>query len=51
MTINWTTIHVADLEKSLAFYNGLMGLPVAGRMGVPGHEIAMLAPTRAPSWS
>jgi len=44
MTINWTTIHVADLEKSLAFYNGLMGLPVAGRMGVPGHEIAMLGP-------
>ena len=44
MTINWTTIHVADIEKSLAFYNGLLGLPVAGRMGVPGHEIVMLGP-------
>ena len=44
MTINWTTIHVADIEKSIAFYHGLLGLPVAGRMGVPGHEIAMLGP-------
>lgn len=44
MTINWTTIHVADMAKSVAFYNGLLGLPVAGRMGVPGHEITMLGP-------
>ena len=38
MTINWTTIHVKDMEASLAFYHGLLGLPVAGRMGVPGHD-------------
>lgn len=44
MTINWTTLHVANMETSLAFYNGLLGLPIAGRMGVPGHEITMLGP-------
>lgn len=44
MTINWTTIHVADMEKSLAFYHGLLGLPVAERFGPPEHQIAMLGP-------
>ena len=44
MTINWTTIHVANIEKSLAFYHGLLGLPVAERFGPPEHEIAMLGP-------
>lgn len=44
MTINWTTIHVKDMEASLAFYHGLLGLPVAERFGPPEHEIAMLGP-------
>lgn len=44
MTINWTTLHVKDMDKSLAFYNGLLGLPVAERFGPPEHQIAMLGP-------
>ncbi len=44
MIINWTTIHVSDMQKSLDFYNGLLGLPVQQRMGGPGHDIAMLGP-------
>lgn len=44
MTINWTTIHVKDMEASLAFYHGLLGLPVVERFGPPEHQIAMLGP-------
>ena len=44
MTINWTTIHVKDMEVSLAFYHDLLGLPVAERFGPPEHQIAMLGP-------
>jgi len=42
MTINWTTLHIKDMDKSLAFYNGLLGLPVAERFGPPEHQITML---------
>ena len=44
MTFTWTTIHVRDLDQSLAFYYDLLGLPIQERFGPPGHEIAMLGP-------
>ena len=44
MTLTWTTIHVRDLDQSLAFYHDLLGLPIQERFGPPGHEIAMLGP-------
>ena len=44
MTFTWTTIHVRDLDQSLAFYHDLLGLPIQERFGPPGHEIAMLGP-------
>ena len=47
MTFTWTTIHVRDLDQSLAFYHDLLGLPIQERFGPPGHEIAMLGPEEA----
>lgn len=44
MTFTWTTLRVSDLDKSLAFYHTLLGLPIQERFGPPGHEIAMLGP-------
>ena len=44
MRFTWTTIRVRDLDKSLAFYHDLLGLPMQERFGPPGHEIAMLGP-------
>ena len=44
MKFTWTTIRVRDLDKSLAFYHDLLGLPLQERFGPPGHEIAMLGP-------
>ena len=44
MRFTWTTIRVRDLDKSLAFYHDLLGLPVQERVGPPGHESAMLGP-------
>ena len=48
MTYNWTTLRVSDLDKSIAFYNGLLGLPIAQRFGPPGHEIAMMGEADVP---
>lgn len=31
-----TTMNVSDMEKSLAFYRDLLGLPVAGQIGAEG---------------
>ena len=42
MKILWTTIHVSDLDRSIAFYNGLLDLPVVARFNGNGNEIAML---------
>lgn len=42
MTFLWTTLKIADLDRSLHFYHDLLGLPIAERFGPPGHEIAML---------
>ena len=44
MTFTWTTLRVSDLDRSLAFYHDLLGLPVCERFGPPGHQIAMLGP-------
>lgn len=42
MTFLWTTIQVADLDRSLAFYHDLLGLPLHERFQGTGREIAML---------
>ena len=44
MGILWATFQVNDMEKSLAFYNGILGLPVRERFTAPqdGAEIVML---------
>ncbi len=47
MELCWVTLHVSDMERSLTFYNGVLGLPVTRRFSpAPGTEIAMRA--RAP---
>ena len=42
MKFTWTTIQVSDLDKSLAFYRDLLGLPVVSRFQGGPNEIAML---------
>ncbi|MBR5468322.1 MAG: VOC family protein [Firmicutes bacterium] len=42
MNISWTTIFVKDIEKSLAFYNGLLGLPVAMKFYGEKQKLVML---------
>ncbi len=42
MTFIWTTIRVSDLDRSLAFYHDLLGLPLCERFFGTGNEIAML---------
>ena len=42
MTFVWTTIQVSDLDRSLAFYHDLLGLPLCERFHGTGNEIAML---------
>ena len=42
MKLLWVTLHVSDLEKSLAFYTDTLGMEVASRFGGAGHQIAML---------
>lgn len=41
MAFAHTTIHVTDLDRSIAFY-GRLGMGVSRRFGPPGHEIAFL---------
>lgn len=39
----WTTIQVADLDRSIAFYRDVVGLPLARRFGgAGGAELAFL---------
>lgn len=39
----WTTIHVKDLEESIAFYSDILGLQVTKRFPAgPGVEIAFM---------
>jgi lactoylglutathione lyase len=42
MKLNWVTIHVSDLEKSMYFYSELLHLEIAARFGSPDHQIVML---------
>ena len=42
MKFMWTTLPISDMEKSLAFYSGLMGLGPMAKMGSPAHQVVML---------
>jgi len=42
MKFMWTTLPVSNLENSLAFYSGLMGLGPMAKMGSPAHQVVML---------
>ena len=43
MRFVWTTVEVRDMEASLTFYTGVVGLSVKRRMNpMPGMEIAFL---------
>lgn len=44
----WVTLKVSDLERSLAFYNGLLHLEVAARFGDEHHQIVMLGEAQGP---
>ena len=40
MEICWTTIHVADMQRSKDFYGGLLGLPLSREMNHGKTQIA-----------
>lgn len=42
MKLNWVTIQVSDLQKSLSFYTNLLNLDIAERFGTSEHQIVML---------
>lgn len=42
MRLNWVTLHVSDMEKSMHFYSELLGLETAAKFGPPEHQIVML---------
>ncbi len=42
MNLTWVTLHVSDLEKSVAFYTQTLGMEEASRFGPEGHRIVML---------
>ena len=42
MKLCWTTIFVKDIEKSIAFYSGLLGLPVAMKHYGEAQKLVML---------
>ncbi len=42
MKVNWVTIYVSDLEKSLFFYTKLLNLGIAEKFGSADHQIVML---------
>ena len=42
MKLNWVTLKVSDLEKSLFFYTKLLSLEVAAKFGDENHKIVML---------
>lgn len=42
MKFTWTTLQVSNLDKSLAFYHDLLGLPIHSRFPAKSGEIAML---------
>ena len=42
MTFLWTTIHVTDMERSLAFYQEIVGLPLQRRARSGEKDLAFL---------
>ena len=42
MEFRWTTLTVMDIERSLKFYQEVIGLPLKGRFNPPGLQIAFL---------
>jgi len=42
MRFLWTTLSVSDFDKSLRFYQEVVGLPLKRRMDPPGMKIAFL---------
>ncbi len=48
MNFCWVTLHVKNLEDSLSFYHGILGMPVCSRHSGNGVEIAMLGEENQP---
>lgn len=44
----WTTLRISNMEKSLHFYNEILGLPVSSKHGGYGKEIVMLGGENQP---
>ena len=42
MKVNWVTLRVGELEKSLYFYTELLGIHIAAKLGDVNHQIIML---------
>lgn len=42
MKCSWITLHVSDLEKSLQFYQGILGMNIDNELVTPDHKIVML---------
>lgn len=48
MNFCWVTLHVGNLEDSLSFYHGVLGLPISSRYNGNGIEMAMLGEENQP---
>ena len=48
MNFCWVTLPVKDLESSLAFYNGVLGIPINRKHSGNGIEMAMLGEENQP---
>ncbi|MRN54722.1 VOC family protein [Paenibacillus monticola] len=48
LSLNWITLRVRDLEKSLHFYHSILGLPIERRFVSNGKQIVMLGSAGQP---
>lgn len=48
MKLNWVTLKVTNLEKSIDFYTKLLNLNIAARFGNEQHKIVMLGESDGP---
>lgn len=48
LSMNWITLRVRDLEVSLNFYHGILGLPIERRFESNGKQIVMLGTKEQP---
>ncbi|ULO09869.1 VOC family protein [Paenibacillus sp. 19GGS1-52] len=48
LSLNWITLRVRDLEKSLHFYHSILGLPIERRFESRGKQIVMLGAAGQP---